>query len=59
MTGIEELKDVFRDKLERTMSLDDAFRKAVWIAYKRGYTDGSTTPEIELQPPKWAREETA
>jgi hypothetical protein len=36
MVGIEELRDIFTNKLQRTGSLDAAFTKAVWIAYTRG-----------------------
>lgn len=36
MVGIEELRDLFTDKLKRTGSLDAAFTKAVWVAYTRG-----------------------
>lgn len=57
MTGVEELVEVFTDKLKRTGSLDAALTKAVWVAYKAGYRDGSTTPEVELVMPKWMKEE--
>jgi hypothetical protein len=50
MTDIQELKDLFRAKLERTGSLDAAFTKAVWVAYKAGYADGQTNSEHVL---KW------
>ena len=56
MTGIEELRALYLDKLARTGSFDAAFKKACWESFKRGYKAGSTTPEVELQPPKWARE---
>jgi hypothetical protein len=56
MTGIEELRALYLDKLARTGSFDKAFLKACWVAYERGYKEGATTPEVELQPPKWARE---
>ena len=56
MTGIEELREIYADKLARTGSFDAAFKKACWESFKRGYKAGSTTPEVELQPPKWARE---
>jgi hypothetical protein len=40
MIGVDELKAVFQDKLERTGSLDAAFTKAVWVAFKKGYEIG-------------------
>lgn len=40
MTTSDELLSVFRDKLQQTGSLDAAFLKAVWMAYKKGIEDG-------------------
>jgi hypothetical protein len=40
MISVDELKAVFQDKLERTGSLDAAFTKAVWVAFKKGYNIG-------------------
>lgn len=41
MIDVKDLIEVFREKLLRTGSLDAAFTKAVWIAYKAGLKDGS------------------
>jgi hypothetical protein len=56
MTGVEALVQLYAEKLRETGSHDKAFTKAVWRAYLAGYKDGSTTPENELTPPKWAKE---
>ena len=40
MIGMEELTEVFNDKLERTGSLDAAFTKSHWVAFKKGYNIG-------------------
>ena len=58
MTDINELVALFADKLAKTGSLDAALTKACWVAYKRGYADGSTTPDVILTPPKLAAPET-
>lgn len=34
-----ELLRIFKDKLASSGSLDDAFLKAVWVAYKQGIAD--------------------
>jgi hypothetical protein len=50
MLTTDKLRMVFKDKLEKTGSLDAAFTKAVWVAYKRGIADGkadlATSPFI-------------
>lgn len=40
MTDAKELLKVFREKLEQTGSLDAAFLKVVWVAYKQGIQAG-------------------
>ena len=40
MLAVDELKRDFWEKLSLTGSLDDAFTKAVWNAYKKGIDDG-------------------
>ena len=45
MIGMEELTKVFNDKLVKTGSLDAAFTKAVWVAFKRGYNIGYAASE--------------
>lgn len=40
MITTEYLKQLFADKLAKTGSVDAAFTKAVWVAYKQGYSDG-------------------
>lgn len=37
---IDEYKAYFIDKLERTGSLDEAFMKATWTAFRIGYNMG-------------------
>jgi len=39
MINVEELKAIFNAKLAKTGSLDEAFLKAVWTAYKKGLED--------------------
>lgn len=39
MIDISYLKTLFQEKLEDTGSLDAAFTKAVWVAYKQGIED--------------------
>lgn len=48
MIDIQQLTSEFHDKLKVTGSFDDAFKKAVWIAYKAGYKDGESamTPHV-------------
>ena len=41
MINIEQLRAAFAEKLTRTGSLDTAFGKAVWLAYKAGLADAS------------------
>lgn len=36
MIDIDALKQVFREKLEKTGSMDEAFTKAVWVAFQAG-----------------------
>lgn len=45
MLDVDDLKLVFLEKLERTKSLDEAFTKAVWIAYKEGIKAGKEEKE--------------
>jgi hypothetical protein len=40
MIQTEQLKQIFQDKLAATGSMDAAFTKAVWVAYKAGLDDG-------------------
>ena len=37
---IQEFKEYFLDKLEKTGSLDEAFTKATWTAFRIGYNMG-------------------
>lgn len=39
MISTDELKKIFNDKLAKTGSLDAAFTKATWVAYKNGISD--------------------
>lgn len=36
MIGIDTLREIYIDKLQRSGSFDQAFTKACWIAFKRG-----------------------
>jgi hypothetical protein len=40
MINTDQLKQLFQEKLAATGSLDDAFTKAVWVAYSAGFDDG-------------------
>jgi hypothetical protein len=39
MIDVQQLRKVFQDKLAKTGDLDDAFIKAVWVAYQQGLAD--------------------
>ena len=39
MIDVNKLKQIFNDKLTKTGSLDEAFTKAMWTAYKQGLED--------------------
>lgn len=39
MLDTAELKQAFSEKLAHTGNLDEAFTKAVWLAYKQGMKD--------------------
>jgi len=41
MLDVNTLKPVFADKLAETGSLDAAFLKCIWIAYKQGIEDAN------------------
>ena len=41
------LLDLFLDKLAKSKSLDEAFLKAVWVAYNRGLADGRAARNAE------------
>ena len=36
---VPDLLKIFSEKLDRTGSFDDAFTKAMWMAYKQGIED--------------------
>lgn len=40
MIDITSLRNTFNEKLKETDSIDSAFTKAVWVAYKAGIEDG-------------------
>ena len=42
MLDVNELKKIFSVKLMNTASIDEAFTKAVWVAYKKGVEDGES-----------------
>lgn len=39
MVNVEELREVFAQKLLATNNFDAAFVKAVWVAYQKGLED--------------------
>jgi hypothetical protein len=45
MITTDELTEIFHKKLAETGSLDQAFKKAVWVAYQRGLAEGKDTDE--------------
>lgn len=45
MINIEQLREAFTEKLTRTGSMDAAFVKAVWLAYKAGLADAPQATE--------------
>jgi hypothetical protein len=49
---IEQLRAAFAEKLTRTGSIDAAFAKAVWLAYKAGLADASVDNVKEQDAPK-------
>ena len=44
MIDVQQLREVFQEKLAKTGDLDDAFIKAVWVAYQQGLKDAGETP---------------
>lgn len=40
MNKVEDFVRVFNEKLEKTNSFDQAFKKAVWFAYLEGFYEG-------------------
>ena len=51
MINIDQLRAAFAEKLTRTGSIDAAFRKAVWLAYKAGLAD-AIVDNVKEQEPK-------
>lgn len=47
MKTLTDFRDVLAEKLLRTNSLDEAFSKAVWMAYNEGLLAGLTTENPE------------
>lgn len=43
MIDVQKLREVFAEKLNKTGNLDDAFIKAVWVAYQQGVDDRKVT----------------
>lgn len=48
MINIEQLRAAYAEKLTRTGSMDAAFVKAVWLAYKAGLADA---PQVTDKKP--------
>jgi hypothetical protein len=44
MISTDHLLKIFSEKLLKTGSFDDAFKKSHWIAYKEGVKDGQESP---------------
>lgn len=42
MNTLKQYKEVFIEKLKSSGDFDDAFGKAIWIAYNQGLHDGLT-----------------
>ena len=40
MIDIAELTNIFKEKLEKSGSFDEAILKLAWIAYQKGLEDG-------------------
>jgi hypothetical protein len=51
MINIETLREAFAEKLARTGSMDAAFTKAVWLAYKAGINDAAPPAEPDTPAP--------
>ena len=45
---VDELRDLYRDKLERTGSFDAAFTKAVWVAYQKGIEEEASRHALRV-----------
>ena len=52
MINIDQLRAAFAEKLTLTGSIDAAFRKAVWLAYKAGLADANVDNVKEQDAPK-------
>jgi len=55
MTTIEELREIFIEKLRKTGSFDEAIMKVAWVAFNRGIEaerNSNAVPDTvsELQP---------
>jgi hypothetical protein len=48
MIDVQQLREVFQDKLAKTGNLDDAFIKAVWVAYQQGLEDALEQPNTNV-----------
>ena len=47
MIDAATLKQVFQDKLAKTGSIDQAFLKAIWVAYCQGLADAAVPQKPE------------
>jgi hypothetical protein len=47
MIDTRYLIEVYNDKLTKTGNLQDAFVKAVWVAYQAGLRDGINSKKVE------------
>ena len=45
MIDVKELMEIFQEKLARSGSLDEAFTKAMWIAYQKGSEEAISTKD--------------
>jgi hypothetical protein len=47
MNTVDQFRRVFAEKLQHTSNMDEAFAKAVWVAYTEGLLEGLTTKHPE------------
>lgn len=52
MVTADKFKKVFTDKLLATGDMDEAFKKATWIAFNEGILEGFTVKDQEAMKPK-------
>lgn len=48
MIDVADLKKAFSEKLIKSGSMDEALTKALWLAYKKGISDGVEGKPAEI-----------